>query len=98
MPSVALSPTRPEQEAGPRVEPAPSVASDSGPMPAATAATAPPLDPPGVSAGFHGLPVTPNSGFAVYPSLANSGTLVLPRISAPASRARAAASSSCAGR
>ena len=37
----------------------------SGAMPAATAATAPPLEPPGVSAGFQGLPVTPNSGLSV---------------------------------
>jgi hypothetical protein len=42
-----------------RVDPAPSLPSPMGPMPAATAAAAPPLDPPGVRSGFHGLRVTP---------------------------------------
>ena len=63
--SEGFSPTRPVCEAGRRIEPPPSCAMASGPMPAATAATAPPLEPPGVSAGFQGLPVAPNSGFAV---------------------------------
>jgi hypothetical protein len=52
-------------DAGRRIDPPPSCAIASGPMPAATAATAPPLEPPGVSAGFQGLPVAPNSGLAV---------------------------------
>jgi hypothetical protein len=38
-------------EAGRRIEPPPSWPMASGVMPAATAATAPPLEPPGVSAG-----------------------------------------------
>ena len=43
----------------------PSVPSASTPTPAARAATAPPLEPPGVSAGSQGLRVTPVSGLAV---------------------------------
>ena len=42
-------------------------------MPAATAAAAPPEDPPGVFAGFHGLRVTPVSGLSVTPFQPNSG-------------------------
>src|SRR5947208_3498755 len=54
-PSVGLSPTTPQQAAGWRMEPARSLPSASGPSPAASAAAAPPLDPPGVRPRFHGL-------------------------------------------
>ncbi len=37
-----------------RIEPPPSVPMESAPMPAAVAAEAPPEEPPGVFAGFHG--------------------------------------------
>ena len=63
--SEGLRPTRPVCAAGLRMEPPPSWPIASGAMPLATAATAPPLEPPGVSCGFHGLPVTPNSGLSV---------------------------------
>ena len=63
--SEGFSPTRPVCEAGRRMEPPPSCAMASGPMPDATAATAPPLEPPGVRSGAQGLPVTPNTGLAV---------------------------------
>ena len=43
---VGLSPKRPQQEAGIRIEPPPSVACAIGTMPAATAAAEPPLEPP----------------------------------------------------
>jgi hypothetical protein len=43
---VGLSPNSPQAEAGMRMEPPPSVACAIGSMPAATAAAAPPLDPP----------------------------------------------------
>ncbi len=57
-PRDALSPTRPEKEAGMRVEPPPSDDMLIGTMPAATAAAEPPDEPPGVRARFHGLRVT----------------------------------------
>jgi hypothetical protein len=41
-----LSPTRPQELAGMRIEPPPSEACAIGTMPAATAAAEPPLDPP----------------------------------------------------
>jgi len=58
-------------------------------MPEASAAAAPPLEPPGVSFGFHGLRVIPASGLSVAPFQPNSAVLVLPRMTAPASRRRA---------
>ena len=42
-----------------RMEPAPSLASAIGAMREATAAAAPPLEPPGVMPSFHGFFVTP---------------------------------------
>src|ERR1700730_6234346 len=58
-------------------------------MPAATAAADPPLLPPGVIAGFHGLRVTPVALLSVRRPLMNSGEAVLPTGIAPAARKRA---------
>ena len=55
-------PNTPDSDAGMRTEPPPSLPSASGTMRAATAAAEPALEPPGVSAGFHGLRVVGNSG------------------------------------
>ena len=84
-PWVGLIPTRPQNAAGIRIEPPPSVAVAIGTMPEATAAALPPLDPPGEYSRRHGLPVVPKTRFSVYPSVANSGRFVLPTITAPAS-------------
>ena len=84
----------PQNAAGMRTLPAPSVPTESGPMPEATAAAVPPDDPPGVLAGFHGLRVMPVSGELVSALQPNSGVVVLPRITAPASRRRAVAGAS----
>ena len=54
-----LRPNSPQQDAGMRIEPAPSEPSAAGTMPAATAAAEPPLEPPGVCSGFQGLRVIP---------------------------------------
>ena len=80
-----------------RIEPPPSVPSASGPTPAATAAPAPPLEPPGVSAGFHGLRVMPKSGLSVTPLWPNSGVVVLPRMMAPAPLRRSTETASSSG-
>ena len=77
-----------------RTEPAPSVPTDSGPMPAATAAAVPPDEPPGVLLKSQGLRVMPVSGELVSPLQPNSGVLVLPSSTAPASRSRAVAGAS----
>ncbi len=54
-PRVGLSPTSPQHEAGMRMEPPPSDPGATGTSPAATAAAAPPLDPPAVRVGSHGV-------------------------------------------
>ena len=61
------------------------------------AAAAPPLDPPAVIAGFHGLPVIPVSRLSVTPSMPNSGVVVLPIRIAPAAFIRAQAAESSSG-
>ena len=53
----AFIPTSPQCAAGIRTEPPPSLPSDIGPIPAATAAPLPALEPPGVMSVFHGLRV-----------------------------------------
>ena len=48
-----------------RIDPPPSLAVPNGIIPADTAALDPPLEPPGVTAGSHGLRVTPRRWLAV---------------------------------
>src|SRR5258706_2787338 len=79
-------PNRPEQAAGPRIEPPPSLACAAGTIPAATAAAAPPDEPPGVRDRSQGLREGPNSSGSVTGSRPSSGVLVLPNITSPAAR------------
>ena len=58
-PRCGLSPNSPQQALGIRIEPPPSPPRPTGTMPAATAAAVPPLEPPGVRVGSHGLRVIP---------------------------------------
>src|SRR5260370_11287540 len=58
-------------------------------IPVATAAALPPLDPPGVTPVRQGLLVAGKMALVVPTAAASSGRLVLPRIAAPAARARA---------
>ena len=85
-PFVGLSPARPQNAAGIRMEPPPSVAVAIAAMPAASAAPEPPLDPPGDQSVPHGFVVVPYSAFVVNPANANSGWFVLPTTIAPAAR------------
>ncbi len=80
-----------------RIEPPSSVPSASGPMPAATAAAEPPLEPPGVSDVLHGLRVMPKSGLSVTALWPNSAVLVLPRMMAPAPLSRSTETASSSG-
>ena len=89
-PLLCFSPTMPLAAAGMRVEPPPSVAMPIGPMPAATATAAPPLDPPDVCSALQALRVRPNSGASVSALWPNSGVVVLPNRIAPADFMRAA--------
>ena len=93
-PKLGFRPKLPQKPAGMRTLPAPSVPTESGPMPLAIAAAVPPDEPPGVFCAFHGLRVMPVSGELVSPLQPNSGVVVLPRITAPASRSRADAGAS----
>ena len=58
-------------------------------MPAASAAAAPPLEPPGVRVVSCGLRVAPKSRFSVVGRMPISGVFVLPISTAPARRRRA---------
>ena len=98
-PRWGLSPNSPHQAAGIRIEPAPSEPSAAPTSPAATAAPLPPEEPPGVRCRSHGLRVAPQVAVSVNGQMVNSGTLVLPMITAPASRSLRTTSASCsAGR
>src|SRR5258706_7681742 len=88
-PRVGLRPTRPQQEAGPRIEPPASPACAAGTMPAATAAADPPLEPPGVWPRRQGLwvgPVATRSGQPLEPQF---GVVGLPTPTHPALLPRA---------
>ena len=79
------------------MEPPPSVPRASGPCPVATAAAAPPDEPPAVRERSHGFRVTPKRGLSVNGLWPNSGVVVLPMRMAPASRSRRTGTASSAG-
>ena len=85
-PREGLIPKSPQHDDGMRIEPPPSLPCASGARPAATAAAAPPLEPPGVRAVSHGLRQSPFSSDSVIAIVPNSGVFVLPMIVKPASR------------
>ena len=66
-PKDGFMPNTPQQLAGILMEPAPSLPSASGPSPAATAAAAPPLEPPAIRSRRHGFRVGPNRWLSVTP-------------------------------
>src|SRR5262245_40338030 len=81
---VGLRPKTPQFAAGMRIEPPPSVACAAGTMPAATAAAAPPLEPPALRAKSQGLRVGPLTTGSVVGARPNSGVFVRPRMTRPA--------------
>src|SRR5882724_8675685 len=81
-------PKTPEADAGIRIEPPPSLACAIGRIRAATAAAAPPDDPPDECARFQGLRVGPNSRDSVVGISPNSGLELLPKIATPLWRKR----------
>ena len=87
-PWVGRSPVTPVIEAGKRTEPPVSVPSAPTHMSAATAAPEPPLEPPAICAGFHGLRHCPNTGLSETMPQASSCMLALPMITAPCARKR----------
>ena len=98
-PRVGLSPTRPLQAAGIRIEPPPSLACAIGTTPAATNAPAPDDDAPAVWSGFHGLRTGPSRGCSADALKPNSDIWVLPSGDSPVARkTRAKSPSARAGR
>src|ERR1700676_2552148 len=85
---VGFKPNTPDAEAGTRIEPPPSLACATGTIRAATAAPAPPDEPPEECARFHGFRVGPNSLDSVVGNNPNSGLALLPKIVTPISRKR----------
>src|SRR5258705_13826798 len=85
---VGFNPNTPDAEAGIRIEPPPSLACARGRMRAATAAAAPPEDPPDECARFHGFRVGPCRRDSVVGINPNSGLELFPKIATPASRKR----------
>src|SRR4051794_27222400 len=82
-PRLGLSPTSPQQAAGTRSEPPPSLPWPSGTIPAATATAEPPDDPPGVRVGSHGLRVGPVWRGSVVGRMPNSDMFVTPTTTQP---------------
>src|ERR1700730_18764261 len=90
-------PTIPQNDAGIRIEQPKSVPCASGTIPVATATADPPDEPAGLSAGFQGLRVAPNTALTVFAPAANSGVLVLASTMAPAALRRRTTSASSSG-
>src|SRR5919197_244851 len=87
----------PQKLLGMRIEPPPWVPMANGPMRVATAAPAPPLEPPGVRSRCHGLREMPVTGLSVTPLKPNSGVVVLPSMTAPAALRRSTTGASSDG-
>ena len=83
-PNPGFKVTAPLAAAGKRSEPPISLPCASAPIPAITAAPAPPDEPPADKCLPHGLCVRPKRGFCVSARNENSGVLVRPIITAPA--------------
>jgi hypothetical protein len=96
-PRDGLIPKSPQHEAGMRIEPPPSEPCAIDASPAATAAAAPPLEPPGVCPRFYGLRQIPFSSDSVIAVIPNSGVFVLPITTNPAPRSRRTSSASSVG-
>ena len=87
-PRLGFRPTRPQHDAGMRIDPPRSLASASATIREATADALPPDEPPAESSGFHGFRVAPYRAFSVTGRMPTSGVFVLPTTIAPASRRR----------
>src|SRR5690242_15376595 len=87
---VGFKSNTPHADARMRIELAPSLAWATGRIRTATAAAAPPDDPPEEWARFQGLRVGPCRRDSVVGSRPNSGLALLPKIVRPASRKRCA--------
>ena len=96
-PREGFSANRPQQAAGMRSEPPPSLPEAMGTTPAATAAAEPPLEPPLVREGSQGLFTRPKARESLTALRPNSGMLVLAKITSPASSRRCSTAACTAG-
>src|SRR5216684_2608934 len=87
---LGFNPNTPDAEAGMRIEPPPSLACATGRMRAATAAPAPPDEPPEECARFQGLRVGPKRRGSVVGINPNSGVELFPKMATPVARKRSA--------
>ena len=94
-PSVGRTAVVPQHAEGQRNEPPRSEPTPSGVIPVASAAASPPLDPPGVRAGSHGLRVGPWRALSVCQRSPRSGALVRANGIAPTARRFATEGASC---
>src|SRR5579884_950401 len=85
-PRDGLSPTKPLQAAGIRIEPPPSLACAMGTTPAATNAPEPDDDAPAVYSVSHGLRTGPSRGCSAEALNPNSDNCVLPTEVKPVAR------------
>src|SRR5216684_7070403 len=83
---LGFNPNTPDAEAGMRIEPPPSLACATGRTRAATAAPAPPDEPPEECARFQGLRVGPNSRDSVVAVTSKSRLEIFPKIVTPVLR------------
>ena len=95
--AAGLIPNSPQHDAGIRIEPPPSLPCDAGASPAATAAAAPPLEPPDVREVSQGLRQGPFSSDSVTAVSPSSGVFVLPMTTKPASFSRRTTAASKSG-
>ena len=80
-----------------RIDPPVSLPSASGTIRAASATPEPPLDPPGMRDGSHGLRLDPTDSLTDVMPQANSCVWVLPTRMPPAARTAASAAASRSG-
>ena len=97
-PRLGLKPNTPQQDAGTRKEPPPSLPWANGTTRAATKAAAPPLEPPALWPIFQGLRVAPKRFDSVEYEVPNSGEVLVPTITHPARRIRLTCSASKSAR
>jgi len=97
LPIVGLKPTTLPNIAGTRPDPAVSVPSANGTIPAATAQAEPDDDPPGTNAASNTLRGTPYGERTPLKPVANWSRLVLPSSRAPAASNRSTTGAECPG-
>src|SRR5262249_4304675 len=93
-PRDGFNPTIPQQADGIRIDPPPSLPWATGLSPAATAAPAPPLEPPAVCSRFQGFRAGGCRPASVVGRVPNSGVVVLPNRIPPELRRRIARTAS----